>query len=43
MSLSLFALSDHLGVTGTISGNPHEGKYDTKVTVAVFQRLLELM
>jgi hypothetical protein len=42
MSLSLFSLADLLNVTNSVLGNPHEAKYDTLITVAVFKGLLVL-
>lgn len=45
VGLSLFSLRDFLetkGLMPEIEGNPHEAKYDTKLTVDVFRGLLAL-
>lgn len=43
MGLSLFSLAQHFQVLSSINGNPHEAKYDTLVTVAVFIKMLEML
>lgn len=43
MSLSLGSLAQYFNVYNLVQGNAHEAKYDTRVTVLVFQKLLELM
>jgi DNA polymerase III alpha subunit (gram-positive type) len=43
MSLSLGSLAKYFNVYNQISGQAHEAKYDTKVTMLVFAKLLEMM
>lgn len=43
MSLSLGSLAEHFGVHDLLQGSLHEAKYDAKVQILVFQKLLELM
>lgn len=42
LGLSLFSLAEFFNITG-VAGAAHEAKYDVKVTMLVFQKLLELM
>lgn len=43
MGLSLSTLAEHFNVLSSAEGQLHEAKYDTKLTMAVFVKLLELM
>lgn len=43
ISLSLFSLAQYFNVYDKVTGNAHEAKYDTKVTMLVFKELLELL
>lgn len=43
MSLSLTSLANYFGVYGEVSGNAHEAKYDTQVTVLMYKKLLEML
>jgi hypothetical protein len=43
LGLSLFSLAEYFDVHKQISGSAHEAKYDTKITMLVFSKLLELL
>ena len=43
MSLSLFSLARYFGVDKAVIGNAHEAKYDVKITMLVFSKLLEML
>lgn len=43
MSLSLGSLAQYFKVHDQISGNAHEAKYDTQMTVLVYKKLLEML
>jgi DNA polymerase III alpha subunit (gram-positive type) len=43
MSLSLSSLAKYFDVYSLVEGNAHEAKYDTKVTMLVYKKLLDLL
>lgn len=43
MSLSLGSLAKHFSVYDQISGNAHEAKYDTQITMLVYKKLLDML